>query len=200
MKSKDRKVPFVIPDHKSTKPDKQGNIVEKIVDRKEPTKPTKNDVSTNIETMIKNEQLSQAMDVAIKSIDHGVVPKSSVLKYLLKSLAESGNVEKIQQLGKNINESLKRRVTYDDKLTMAIFSRGAGRQHVDNLLESVQAAKSDEDLDNALKKFPRSNALAAAIQDNDLITKCKTIYRSKIYFFHRSIRNRIFTSHSSYAC
>ncbi|CAB3223179.1 unnamed protein product [Arctia plantaginis] len=175
LKSKNRQVPFVIPEDKSVKTINPKNVVEKIVTKKELTKPTKNDVSINIETLTKNGDLSQATDFAIKSIDHGVIPKSNVLKFLLKSLAEGGHVEKIQQLGKQINESLKRRVTYNDKLTLAIFARGAGSQHIDNLMESVQAAKTDEDLENALKHFPRSNALATVVQDEKLVDKCTQI-------------------------
>uniref|UniRef100_A0A2H1WV81 SFRICE_009650 n=1 Tax=Spodoptera frugiperda TaxID=7108 RepID=A0A2H1WV81_SPOFR len=176
--AKKREVPFVIPEGTSVatkKKKNQGDVVEKIVSRREPTKPTKNDVSTHIETLTKDGQYSQAIDVAMKSIEHGVVPKTSVLKFLLKSLADEGNVEKIQQLGKHVNDSLKRRVTYDDKLTMAVFNRGAGPQHIDNVLESVKAAKSEEELDNALRKYPRSSALATVVLDNELTEKCKQI-------------------------
>ncbi|XP_075974101.1 bicoid stability factor [Anticarsia gemmatalis] len=179
LKSNNRPVPFAVPNEPSEAKDskiaKQKNIVDKIVTRKEPTKPTKFDVSNNIETLTKNGQVTQAMDVAIKSIEHGVVPKTSVLKFVLKALAEAGNVEKIQQFGNYINESLKRRVTYNDKLTQATFSRGAGSQHIDNLLENVQAAKTEEDLTNALKRFPRSNSLSNVINDSELETKCTKI-------------------------
>lgn len=174
--AKKREVPFVIPEGTTVatkKKKNQGDVVEKIVSRREPTKPTKNDVSTHIETLTKDGQYSQAIDVAMKSIEHGVVPKTSVLKFLLKSLADEGNVEKIQQLGKHVNDSLKRRVTYDDKLTMAVFNRGAGPQHIDNVLESVKAAKSEEELDNALRKYPRSSALATVVLDSELTEKCK---------------------------
>ncbi|CAH0581522.1 unnamed protein product [Chrysodeixis includens] len=176
LKSKNRQVPFIIPEQKVVKPVTQTDIVEKIVDRpKAPSKPTKSDITVKIENLVKDGLLSQAMDMTIKSIEHGVIPKTAVVKFLLKALADEGNVEKIQQLGNYINESIKRRVTYDDKLTLAVFTRGAGNHHIDSLLESVQAAKTEEDLDNALRKFPRSNALQAAIQDNDLVAKCNTI-------------------------
>lgn len=181
LKSQNREVPFIIPEEKpkQTVKKQQGDVVENIVTRKEASKPTKNDVSIHIETMTKDGQLSQAMDVAMTSIEHGVIPKTSILKYLLKSLAEVGNVEKIQQLGRYINDALKRRITYDDKLTLAIFTRGAGAQHIDNLLESVKSAKTEEELDSLLRKFPRSGALSTAIQDSELVTKCK--YSGRIF-------------------
>ncbi|XP_022814416.1 leucine-rich PPR motif-containing protein, mitochondrial [Spodoptera litura] len=176
--AKNREVPFVIPQVNTGTPKKsknEGDVVEKIVSLREPSKPTKSDVSTHIETLTKDGQYSQALDVAMKSIEHGVVPKTGVLKFLLKCLAEEGNVEKIQQLGKYVNDSLKRRVTYDDKLTLAVFNRGAGSQHIDNVLESVKAAKSEEEMDNVLRKYPRSSALATVVQDNELTEKCKQI-------------------------
>lgn len=169
LKSKNRTVPFAVPEVKVTV---QKDIAKKVDTKKEPTK---NDLSKDIETMIQKGQLPQAMDITLKSIQHGVVPKTSIIKYLLKSLAEVGNVEKIQQLGNQINETLKRNVTYNDKLTLAIFMRGAGTQHIDSLLQSVQTANSEEDLDIALKQFPRSTALALVIEDEDLIVKCTKI-------------------------
>lgn len=173
LKSKNRPVPFAFPEDSIGQTVKPKNVVKKIVAENEASIPTKNDVSINIETMTKNGDLLQATDLAIKSIEHGVIPKSNVLKFLLKSLAEAGYVENIQKIGKQINESLKRRVTYNDKLTLAIFRRGAGSQHIDNLMESVQAAKTNQDLENALKNFPRSSALATVIDDEKLIDKCK---------------------------
>lgn len=126
-----------------------------------------------IEDLVKNENPSEAMDVAIRSIQQGVMPKSSVLKYLLKTLAEAGNVEKIQLLGKYINDTMRRNVTFDDKLTLAIFNRGAGAQHIDNLLQSVNTAKNEDELEVVLKKFPRSNALASIVNNEELVKKCK---------------------------
>lgn len=131
----------------------------------------------DIDTLINNGQLAQAANLALKSLEDGVVPKQNVLKYLLKCLAQEGNVEKIQQFGKHITDSVKRRVTYDDKLTLAMFLRGAGSQHVDGLYEAVQAAKTPEDLEVALKKFPRSNALEAAVNNDELLVKCKYVLK-----------------------
>lgn len=167
-----------MPEEKSRKSAKaKEGIVEKVL---KPTKipvakPTKNDVTLSIESLIKENKLSEAMEMALKSIQEGVVPKPTVLKFLLKNLALEGNVDKIQELGKCINEPMKRKVTYDDKLTLAIFTRGAGSQHIDSLLESVQQAATSEDLQAALRKFPRSNALANLVNSGDeqLIAKCK---------------------------
>ncbi|KOB79221.1 putative bicoid mrna stability factor [Operophtera brumata] len=160
LRSKRRDVPFVIPNEQPRKPRKE-NVIDKVIQKRTAPKPTKEDVSTSIETSIQNGQLTQAMDLALKSIQDGVTPKPSVLKYLLKSLGQEGNVEKIQQFGKLITEVMKKKVTYNDKLTLAIFVRGAGPQHIDGLYQSVQAAQSDEDLEAALRKFPRSKIAAA---------------------------------------
>ncbi|XP_049868249.1 leucine-rich PPR motif-containing protein, mitochondrial [Pectinophora gossypiella] len=180
LKSKNREVPFAMPeDPKSIAPQKssksKNEVVQKIVTPKQPAKPTKKIVSENIEELVKNGKASQAMDIAVRSIEEGVIPKASVIKFMLKNLAQEGNVEKIQQLGKYINENMRREVTYDDKLTLAIFTRGAGSQHIDNLYEAVNAANTENDLEIALKKFPRSNALASIINNNDLIQKCHKV-------------------------
>lgn len=169
LKSKNREVPFAIPGDHTPKPKPKTDTVTPT----KSTQPTKNDVTKMIENLVKNEKPSEAMDVAINAIKQGVMPKSTVLKYMLKTLAEAGNVEKIQLLGNYINDTMKRNVTYDDKLTLAIFNRGAGAQHIDSLLQSVNTAKTDEDLVIILKKFPRSNALASIVNNEDVIKKCK---------------------------
>lgn len=178
LQSKNIPVPFVMPSEKSAKSTKaKEGIVEKIIKPKSLPKPSKNEITTSIENLVKEEKLSEAMDVALKSIQEGIMPKSTVLKFLLKNLALEGHVEKIQQLGKYINESMKRKVTYEDKLTLAIFTRGAGSQHVDSLLESVQEAKTTEDMEVALRRFPRSNTLAKLVTSDDqqCVAKCQKI-------------------------
>lgn len=160
-------------------PDQKPNQNEKLITKlthQQPRKteaPRKSDISASIEALIQTGQLTQAMDVAIKSIGNGVMPKPNVLKYLLKNLAQEGNVEKIQQLGEHLTEDMKRKVTYDDKLTLAIVEKGAGSEHVQQLYEAVQAATSDAELEAALRKFPRSNALASIMKDDELLAKCE---------------------------
>lgn len=168
--SKKRDVPFVVPNEKPQKI--KTDTVKNIARIQTPQKP-KEDVSKIIEASVHDGQLTQAMDIAMKSIKNGAIPKSNVLKYALKNLAQKGNVEKIQEFGMNLTEGMKRKVTFDDKLTLAIFMRGAGRQHIEGLIEAVQVAKSNEELEVALRKFPRSAALASIMEDDELSAKCK---------------------------
>lgn len=182
LKSENREVPFAMPGENIPKTNRK-------IDNVRPAKsaqPTKAEVSKMIEDLVKDEKPSEAMNVAIRSIQHGVTPKSSVLKFMIKALAESGNVEKIQLLGNYMNDTMRRNVTYDDKLTLAIFNRGAGAQHIDSLLQSVNTAKTDEELESVLKKFPRSNALASILNNEELIKKCEYYYTYLlfVYLFH----------------
>lgn len=182
LKSKNREVPFIIPEQQSVRP-KEKDIAGKITTPKTTTNISKKDISESIENLIKEGKAVQAMDHAIKSIGDGVIPKDNVLKYLLKSLAEDGNVEKIQLLGKHLNESMKRNVTYDDKLTLAIFRRGAGYEHIDGVLKALQVSNTDVDVQIALRKFPRSVALASAVQDEELSKKCMYMFFFSLYTF-----------------
>lgn len=171
LKANNREIPFVISN--ATVLNVKNNQLEKMVTQKDSNKASKAQVSDNIEQLIQNEQLGQAMDRVVKSIKGNVIPKPNVLKFLLKKLADNGEVEKIQKLGIHINEVLKKKVTYDDKLTLAIFNRGAGPEHVDKLYEIVQTAKTDDELTLVLTRFPRSSALASVIQYDQLVEKCK---------------------------
>lgn len=134
--------------------------------------PTKNELSVNIENLIKSGKASQAMDLAMKSISKGTMPKTPVMKYLLKVLAEQGNVEKIEQLGNVMTDPLRRRLTYDDKLTLAKFNKGAGAEHIDDLVKAAERANTLQEFEVVLQKFPRSNALASILNKEDVVTKC----------------------------
>ncbi|CAH2267569.1 jg11858 [Pararge aegeria aegeria] len=173
LKSKNRPIPFVLPEaevvQKPVNPTPTAAIPKRNTD---PSKTSKRDVTARIEKLTQDGKLVQAMDYALKSIKEGVFPKDNVLKFLLKSLAEQGNVEKIQALGDHLDLVKRRNVTYNDKLTLAIFMRGNGAEHVENVLRQVKSAQSDEEIAAALRDFPRSNALARAVQDEDLAKKC----------------------------
>lgn len=174
LRSKNRAVPFVIPREQPPELRKKENIVSNNTPKKTRNSqmPNKDDLSASIEGLVQNGLLSQAMDVTMKSIENGVMPKSNVLKFLLKNLGQEGNVEKIQQFGKHITEQIKRKVTYDDKLTLAIFVKGAGPEHVDRLYEAVQATQDGAELEAVLRKFPRSSALSSTMSDDELVAKC----------------------------
>lgn len=176
LKSKNRPIPFVMPQETPVKIIKTENIAEKTTKPNANATPTKADITKNIETLIHDGKLNEAMDMAIMSIKSGTMPKANVLKFLLKNLADEGNVEKIDQLGEYISETMKRSVTYNDKKTLAVFKRGEASKHVDNLLESVRAANTEEELQTELKNFPRSNALAAIITHEENIGKCELIF------------------------
>lgn len=172
LKSKNRDIPFVMPETEVTEVHTQKPTLKVQKKYKELQKPTKNEISDHIEKLTQEGKTTQAIDYAMKNIEEGIVPKANVMKFLLKNLAEDGNVEKIQPLGKLINENMKRNVTYDDKLTLAIFVRGAGMEHMDNILKVMENSDSNEEIEAVLRRFPRSNALAAAVQNSELSAKC----------------------------
>lgn len=173
LKSKNRPVPFNIPDEFKSKPAKTTLKPQTPKKQQVEQKYTKPEVTANIENLVQEGKINKALDYSVKMIDEGTMPKANVLKYLVKKLAESGEVEKIQELGKRLSDVMRRNVTYDDKLTLAIFNRGAGPEHIDALYEAVTKAQTDDELVTALLKFPRSNALASVIQDDIFVDKCK---------------------------
>ncbi|XP_050346941.1 leucine-rich PPR motif-containing protein, mitochondrial [Nymphalis io] len=178
LKSKNRDIPFIVPDtgvhaEPKKKQTTTHNSSQKI--QKEQVKLTKNEISDQIETLTKDGKTAQAMDLTLNYLKEGVMPKANVLKFLLKSLAEEGDVEKIKPLGSHLNETMKRNVTYNDKLTLATFRSGNGSNHMDNILNMIEQATTKEEIEDALKKFPRSTALASAVQDSEVVAKCHSI-------------------------
>ncbi|CAG4949184.1 unnamed protein product [Colias eurytheme] len=172
LQSKNMEVPFIIPQQNNVQKTKKESSVKKVV---EPVKPSKKQVTEDIEKLVQSGLYTQAMDQTINSIQSGSTPKYTVLKYLLKNLALEGNVEQIERLGKYIDNSMHKLITYDDKLTQAIFHKGSGEQHLENLLVAAKAANNDEDLKQVLVRFPRSTTLAEAVKSPVLAEKCQKI-------------------------
>ncbi|XP_063530687.1 leucine-rich PPR motif-containing protein, mitochondrial [Cydia strobilella] len=177
LKAKNKPVPFIIPEEQGTNKQvkREQQKPKKVQTKPDQSKLSKQDATAKIENLIHDGKITEALDYAVKALDEGTIAKPNILKYLLKKLAEQGEVEKIQELGKRLTEPMKRNVTYDDKLTLAIFTKGAGPQHIDSLYDAVSNAKSDEELAKALVKFPRSNALASVIQDDVFVEKCRKV-------------------------
>ncbi|CAH2108523.1 unnamed protein product [Euphydryas editha] len=176
LKSKNRDIPFVIPEtNVKAEPVQKSTVTRKPSEKAKKEQPTssKNEVSKQIEDLIKGGKPKQAADYALKNIELGVIPKINVLKFLLKSLAEEGDYEKIESIGKHLTEPMKKNVTYDNKLTQAIFSRGNGAQHMDEVLNLLQNTNDQDEVEIILRKFPRSTALASAVQNSELNAKCQ---------------------------
>lgn len=184
LRAKNRPVPFVLPKQSQTEPPKKElNTVKVKIEENaakaqekyavEPKASPKDEITDKIEKLIQNGQPSQAMDELIKSMNNKIVPKNNVIKYLLKTLASEGKVEKIEQLGQLLTENMKKKVTYDNKLTSARFERGAGTSHIDDLIKTIEQATTETELQNSLRKFPRSNALASLVNNDELVAKCK---------------------------
>ncbi|XP_050668618.1 leucine-rich PPR motif-containing protein, mitochondrial [Leptidea sinapis] len=176
LKSKKIEVPFIIPEEKTAKNKVKTSIVAKEkLTPKQPEKPTKQDLTNQLEKMINDGHLTRAVEFAIICIKKGNKPRSSILKYLLKQLAMEGNVEAVEQFGKCLDDDMKKDVTYNDKHTLAVFKKGNGEQHIDNLLVAIEKCENNDDLKIALKAFPRSTALASAVNNEELAKKCQRI-------------------------
>lgn len=165
LQEKGQKVPFVIPTIKTTtapkKPKTNAHTEEK------------QNYSAEIEKCIESENYSKAMLLVLDSYKKGMPPKQMQVKYLLKKLAEKGDVVTIRQLESILNDDFRRGVNYDDKLTTALFVSGSAKQHIDMLHQKVLKAKDEEELKKVLVSFPRSSALAAVAHDGQLMSKCK---------------------------
>ncbi|XP_048480519.1 leucine-rich PPR motif-containing protein, mitochondrial [Plutella xylostella] len=170
LKQNNRDIPFAIPNEpaKPKKEKKQNNADNDAL-------VTKKNVTKAIETSVQAGNLNEAVDQALASLKVGVLPKPTVLKYLLKSLALEGEVNEIEKIGFFLNENARRNVTYDDKRTLAVFTKGDGAAHVDALLQKVTQANTEEELSDALKQFPRSNALQCVVKNSELLEKCHKI-------------------------
>ncbi|XP_013179551.1 PREDICTED: leucine-rich PPR motif-containing protein, mitochondrial [Papilio xuthus] len=194
LKSQQRDVPFIIPRNQTNEIPVEKKIVKKTTPQETKSKEskqstpqlTKKEVSTKVEELVKEGNASAAMDYTIKCIQNGVIPLDNVTKFMLKSLSEEGNVEKIQSLGGYLTKSKKQHVTYDDKLTLAIFKKGNGSQHIDSLCNALQVANTEEQIEEIIQKFPRTNAYALAVQNEEMSQKCQRLVllaASKGHFF-----------------
>ncbi|XP_068632296.1 leucine-rich PPR motif-containing protein, mitochondrial [Battus philenor] len=175
LKSQNREIPFVMPEQEpSMKPVKKVKAVKVATPVTSPPT-TKINVTATIEDMVKNGQAAQAIDYTIKSIQGGVTPNSKVITLMLKTLAGEGNVEKIKSLESYLTDSMKQNSKYEDNLTFAKFKRGEGSQHIESVLNELQAANTDDDIMAVLKKLPRNNSLAFIVENEELSTKYQEV-------------------------
>ncbi|KPJ06941.1 Leucine-rich PPR motif-containing protein, mitochondrial [Papilio machaon] len=183
LKSQKRDVPFIIPEDQTNEVPIEKKVVKKttsqVTKSKESTQLTpqltKKEVSSKVEKLVKEGNASAAMDYTIKCIQNGVIPLDNVTKFMLKSLSDEGNVEKIQLLDGYLTKSKKQHVTYDDKLALAIFKKGDGSQYIESLYNALQLANTDEQIEEIIQKFPRTNAFSLAVQNEEMSQKCQKL-------------------------
>ncbi|GBP92171.1 Leucine-rich PPR motif-containing protein, mitochondrial [Eumeta japonica] len=183
LQEKNREVPFVIPVLDNSKKTKEtlSQSSNQLKQREFTDKPhtqnenlTKNKaINDKIDNLINSGKPAEAMDVTINAIKSGTMPQITMIRRLLKVLSDEGNVDKLAMLSDFLTPELKKKLTYDNKLISAKFSQGGGAEYINKLWISYQSAKSNEDFEDIMRRYPRSSALEQILENEDLLQICK---------------------------
>ncbi|XP_063887839.1 leucine-rich PPR motif-containing protein, mitochondrial-like [Scylla paramamosain] len=112
-----------------------------------------------VEGLIKAGKLNEATNTVLAMVSADTHPNPRVFKFLLLTLAGTGQVEPIQALERYITDhSLKRRLNYDNLLCTAYITAGRSEEVLDDLLKTVKDVP-DTKLEELAQNFPRGGIL-----------------------------------------
>ncbi|XP_041986989.1 leucine-rich PPR motif-containing protein, mitochondrial [Aricia agestis] len=173
LKAKRRDVPFVIPQQTQQEKPRQEPAVNKETEQQKQT--SRVNITEKLQNLLDEGKIDDAFDCTLVGMKEGNIPRATVIKYLLKKLAENGNMEKIQEIGNHLSEPMLKKVAHEDKLTLAKFNSGSGTQHVDRLFASAESPDANKNIDEIVRQFPKSVALSKVVQSPDMLSKCEKI-------------------------
>lgn len=137
-----------------------------------------NELSLLIEKLVQANRSKDATDIAIDMLKKNNVPVTRVFRFLLNKLANSGDVDALERMGKVINSNLKKLVSFDNKMCHANLVAGKSEEYLQKLEEDIDKAQ-EADLTILSEKFPRGGAVGILEKHPELLDKC-TIDKHKI--------------------
>ena len=112
-----------------------------------------------VEGLIKTGKLNEATNTVLAMVSADTHPNPRVFKFLLLTLASTGQVEPIQALERYITDhSLKRRLNYDNLLCTAYVAAGRSEEVLNDLVKTVKDTP-DKNLEELSQNFPRGGIL-----------------------------------------
>eukprot|EP00093_Oithona_nana_P010189 10189.XXX_320790_322863_1 [CDS] Oithona nana genome sequencing. len=132
------------------------------------------EASSLIEMFVKEDMLSEAMEVTERMLSKESYPLPRIFRFLLNRLAAKGQVEAMCIIGTYLTPKIKKEVSFDNRLCNAFLSAGRAADYLHLLILELEEALNSNDLDDeklqVLKdKFPRGGAMGLLESDPNLI-------------------------------
>ncbi|XP_030763676.1 leucine-rich PPR motif-containing protein, mitochondrial [Sitophilus oryzae] len=140
-----------------------------------------NDISRLIEKLIHNDRLNDATSITLKLLDKDKYPVQKIFRFLLNRLASAGDIHSLEQIGNKLNASVKKLVSFDNRLCHANIVAGKGEDYLNKLEKDIDSTNS-ENLSIISGQFPRGGAYGILEHHPNLTDKYEQIaikYASK---------------------
>lgn len=148
---------------------------------------TLNDDSNLIEKLIQQNRIQEATNLTRDLLQKNQTPITRVFRFLLNRLANSGDVNTLEEIGNHINQDIKKLVSFDNRMCHANLVSGNSNQYLNKLEEDIDKA-TPETLEALGEKFPRGGAVGILENHPEYTEKCKLTRLAFIFVF---IFNRI---------
>ena len=128
----------------------------------------------NSELLVKEEVLRDATDVTEKMLQRSTYPMPKIFRFLLNRLAATGQVELMNTIGQYLTTTVKKEVSFDNRLCNAYLAAGRGSEYLDALEKELDAVGSnnitdDEQVQILKEKFPRGGAMGLLESNPQLV-------------------------------
>lgn len=127
-----------------------------------------------IEALVQQNQLTEATRLTRDMLVAGAHPIPRIFKYLINELAKGGDVENLTSFGKYISETVKKNVSYDNRLSNAYLASGRVNECLDGLIHEIDTA-SEDDIPHLKQKFPRGGILGFMEKEPSSVEKVKVL-------------------------
>ena len=157
------------------------------------------EMSTLVELLVKGDHLHDATSVTEKMLQKDTYPMPKIFRFLLNRLASTGQVELMNTIGQYLTTSVKKEVSYDNRLCNSYLAANRGGEYLDALereLDVVMASNKDEEQVQVLKeKFPRGGAMGLLESNPKLVVQYTRLAHKFLEFGFVAPINVLWTYH-----
>ncbi|XP_075152362.1 bicoid stability factor [Haematobia irritans] len=141
----------------------KNNDLEGALEARNQMKPAEHpsvmDTSHLIELLVRADRLSEATKYVNELLASKLYPVPKVFKFYLNRIANSGDLETMENIGQQLTEEQKRFVSFDNRFCHANIVAGKGEEYFRKQQRDIAVAKTTEEVQKLAETFPRGGAL-----------------------------------------
>ncbi|XP_017783732.1 PREDICTED: leucine-rich PPR motif-containing protein, mitochondrial [Nicrophorus vespilloides] len=135
---------------------------------------TVTDISLLIEKLVQNDRQLEATKLTEEMLTKQQVPITRVFRFLLNKLANSGDFQAIERIGKHLDCETKKIVSFDNRICHANLVAGKAEDYLLKLETEIDNA-NESDLTVIGEKFPRGGAVGILERHPELLEKYENV-------------------------
>lgn len=114
-----------------------------------------NERSLVIEALLQNGRLQDATKKVYEMLAEKTFPSPRIFRYYLNKVAVQGDAATIEDMGKHIDSSLKKSVSFDNRLCHSYVAAGKADEYLKKLASAIDEATTAEQIALVAEEFPR---------------------------------------------